>query len=166
MKAIVAMASNRAIGKGGRIPWHLPEDFKFFKAATIGHSIIMGRKTYESIGKPLPGRKNIVLSRTMPETDGVTILRSLDEIKGPIEDCDLFVIGGEEIYRLLLPHCGEIYVTHVPCEIEGDTFFPEFEKDFDSGEKLLETPDFTVILYRRIREACSIAVSSTSNQSA
>ena len=152
MKAIVAMASNRAIGSGGKIPWHLPEDFKFFKATTIGHAIIMGRKTYESIGMPLPGRENIVLSRTMPAFDGVTILRSLDQIKDITDGRDLFVIGGEEIYRLLLPRCNEIYVTHVPREIQGDTFFPEFEKDFDLGKKLHETPDSTIILYRRTRK--------------
>ncbi len=150
MKAIVAMAQNRVIGNGGAIPWHLPEDFKFFKATTMGHAIIMGRKTYDSIGKPLPGRENIVLSRTMPESPGITVVRSPEELKEPADGRDLFVIGGEEIYRLLLPRCGEIFVTHVSKAIEGDTRFPEFENDFDSGEKVLETPDFTTFRYRRV----------------
>lgn len=144
IKAIVAMAENRVIGNAGAIPWHLPEDFKFFKATTIGHAILMGRKTYESIGKPLPGRENIVLSRTMPETPGVTVTRSLDELKEPTDGRDLFVIGGEEIYRLLLPKVQELYVTKVPRTIEGDTHFPEFESQFDAGTKVLETNDFSV----------------------
>ncbi len=150
IKAIVAMAENRVIGNAGAIPWHLPYDFKFFKATTMGHAILMGRKTYESIGKPLPGRENIVLSRTMPETAGVTILRSLDELKEPTDGRDLFVIGGEEIYRLLLPRVQELYVTMVPRTIEGDTRFPEFETRFDTGTKVLETNDFSVFRYNRM----------------
>ena len=150
MKAIVAMAANRVIGKSGTIPWHLPEDFKFFKATTLGHAIVMGRKTYESIGKPLPGRENIILSRTMPETPGITIVRSLEELREPTDGRDLFVIGGEEIYRLLLPRVQEIYVTKVPKTIEGDTRFPEFEPAFDQGELVLETPDFTTWRHRRL----------------
>jgi len=150
IKAIVAMAENRVIGNAGTIPWHLPEDFKFFKATTMGHTILMGRKTYESIGKPLPGRENIVLSRTMPETPGVTVIRSLDALKVTTEGRDLFVIGGEEIYRLLLPRIQELYVTKVPRVIAGDTRFPEFETQFDSGTKVLETADFSVWKFLRI----------------
>ena len=150
IKAIVAMAENRVIGNAGTIPWHLPEDFKFFKATTMGHAILMGRKTFESIGKPLPGRENIVLSRTMPETAGVIIIRSLDELKEPADGRDLFVIGGEEVYRLLLPRVQELYVTKVPQVIEGDTSFPEFEWAFDAGEQVLKTPDFNTWRYKRI----------------
>ena len=150
IKAIVAMAENRVIGNAGTIPWHLPEDFKFFKATTMGHAILMGRKTFESIGKPLPGRENIVLSRTMPKTAGVTIIRSLDELKEPADGRDLFVIGGEEVYRLLLPRVQELYVTKVPQVIEGDTSFPEFEWAFDAGEQVLKTPDFNTWRYKRI----------------
>ena len=149
IKAIVAMAENRVIGHAGTIPWHLPEDFKFFKATTIGHAILMGRKTYESIGKPLPGRENIILSRTMPETYGVTVIRSLDDLIEPTDGKDLFVIGGEEIYRLLLPRVQELYVTKVPRTIEGDTHFPNFESQFDTGTKVLETNDFTVWKFAR-----------------
>ena len=150
MKAIVAMSENRVIGNAGAIPWHLPEDFKFFKSTTMGHAIVMGRKTYESIGKALPGRENIILSRTMPETPGVTIVRSPEELKEPTDGRDLFVIGGAEIYRLLLPRYTELFVTKVPLVVEGDTFFPEFESEFDTGEKVLETPDFTTWRYRRM----------------
>ena len=154
IKAIVAMAENSVIGNAGTIPWHLPEDFKFFKATTMGHAILMGRKTYESIGKPLPGRENIVLSRTMPETSGVTVIRSLDELKeleNKLDGRDLFVIGGEEIYRLLLPRVQELYVTKVPRSIDGDTRFPEFKSQFDTGTKILETSDFSVWKYGRIQ---------------
>jgi len=154
IKAIVAMAENRVIGNAGTIPWHLPEDFKFFKATTMGHAILMGRKTYESIGKPLPGRENIVLSRTMQEEaipPGVTIVRSVEEVQEPTDRRDLFVIGGEEIYRLLLPRVQELYVTKVPRTIDGDTRFPEFESQFDAGTKVLATNDFTVWRYRLIQ---------------
>lgn len=151
IKAIVAMSENRVIGNGGKIPWHLPEDFKFFKATTIGHAIVMGRKTFESIGKPLPGRENIVLSRTMPETSGITIIRFPEQLLQLPNPDDYFVIGGEEIYRLLLPYCTELFVTKVPMTIEGDTFFPVFEDAFDSGELVLETPDFTTWRHRRIQ---------------
>ena len=143
------MAENRVIGNAGTIPWHLPEDFKFFKATTMGHAILMGRKTYESIGKPLPGRENIVLSRTMPETAGITVIRSLDELQEPSDGRDLFVIGGEEIYRLMFPRVQELYVTKVPRTIEGDTHFPEFESCFDVGTKILETSDLSVCRYTR-----------------
>jgi len=115
----------------------------------MGHAILMGRKTYASIGKPLPGRENIVLSRTMPETPGVTVIRSLDELKDPTDGRDLFVIGGEEIYRILLPQVQELYVTNVPRTIEGDTRFPEFESQFDAGTKVLETNDFSVWKFLR-----------------
>jgi len=154
IKAIVAMAEGHVIGNVGAIPWHLPEDFKFFKATTMGHAILMGRKTYESIGKPLPSRENIVLSRTMPDTSGVTVIRSLDDLKDledKLDGRDLFVIGGEEIYRLLLPRVQELYVTKVPRTIEGDTHFPDFESQFDAGTKVLETSDFSVWKYGRIQ---------------
>ena len=113
----------------------------------------MGRKTFESIGKPLPGRQNIILSRTIPDESvppGITVVRSTEELLQLPNADDFFVIGGAEIYKLLLPHCAELFVTKVPRIVEGDTFFPEFEKEFDRGEKVLETPDFTVWKYQRI----------------
>ena len=151
MKAIVAMAENRVIGAGNQIPWHLPEDLKFFKATTLGHTIIMGRKTYESIGRPLPGRQNLILSRSIPENtiEGITIVPSPEELIQLPGSEGFFVIGGAEIYRLLLPHCSELFVTKIPRNVDGDTFFPEFETEFDEGEKLLETADFTILHYRR-----------------
>jgi dihydrofolate reductase len=149
MKAIVAMAENRVIGNAGQIPWHLPEDLKFFKRTTLGHPIVMGRKTYDSIGKPLPGRQNIILSRTMPETQGVTIVRSPEDLLKLENNADFFVIGGAEIYKLLVPYCDELFVTRISREVEGDTYFPEFEEAFDSGEQVFETPYFTVFRHRK-----------------
>jgi dihydrofolate reductase len=149
MKAIVAMAQNRVIGAEGSIPWHLPEDLKFFKATTLGHAIVMGRKTYASLGRPLPGRQNIVLSRTMPATSDLIIVRSPEELLEREDHEEFFVIGGAEIYKLLLPACHELLVTYVPHEIIGDTFFPRFEAEFDAGETVLKTADFTTRLHRR-----------------
>jgi dihydrofolate reductase len=151
MKAIVAMAANRVIGAGNKIPWHLPEDLKFFKATTLGHPVIMGRKTYDSIGKPLPGRQNMILSRMMPETPGVTVFRSPEELLRLENSGDLFVIGGAEIYKLLLPWCDELIVTHVPKSVRGDAWFPEFEPAFNQGTTVYETPEFTTVRYERIR---------------
>ena len=103
LSAIVAMAANRVIGRDGSLPWHYPEDLKFFKRTTLGHPIIMGRATYESIGRALPGRLNIVLSSTLPPTDGITLIRSLDELSAVCPpDQKAFVIGGARLFEDLL----------------------------------------------------------------
>ncbi|OHE77626.1 MAG: hypothetical protein A3F67_10155 [Verrucomicrobia bacterium RIFCSPHIGHO2_12_FULL_41_10] len=152
MKAIAAMAKNRVIGVEGTIPWHLPEDFRFFKQTTLGHPIVMGRKTYKSLGKPLPGRQNIVLTRSPLAIPEVTVIHQPEELHElGIPSEEIFVIGGSEIYRLLLPKCDEILITHVHREVIGDTFFPAFENDFDEGTDVLENPDFTVKRYRRLQ---------------
>ena len=104
MIAIVAMSRNRAIGLEGRIPWHLSEDLKFFKRTTLGHVVLMGRKTYDSIGKPLPGRENWILSR-QAEIPGAQVFRSLEEIPAPPEGKNLYLIGGAELYAARLPRC-------------------------------------------------------------
>jgi dihydrofolate reductase len=135
MIAIAAMSRNRVIGADGKIPCYISEDLKFFKRTTLGHIIVMGRKTYDSLGKPLPGRENWVLSRGA-QIEGVTMLRSLDAIQEPSDGRKLYIIGGAELYTALLPTCSELLLTHVDHEVEGDTFFPDFEKDFDSGEVL------------------------------
>jgi dihydrofolate reductase len=150
MKAIVAMSENRIIGSSGAIPWHLPEDFKFFKATTLGHTIVMGRKTYESIGKPLPGRTNVVISRTLSNIPGATVVSHPECISTSDQYHNAFVIGGEEIYRSLLPFVQELYVTKVHRNVTGDAVFPEFESCFDTGEILLKTPDFTIFKFLRV----------------
>lgn len=138
--AIVAMASNRVIGRAGTLPWHFPEDLKFFKRTTLGHPILMGRTTYESIGRPLPGRQNIVLSRTMEPREGLTVIRDVAELPGVCPDAGpLFVIGGAQVYAELLPQCDGLYLTLVKEAHEGDTFLPHFEHLFDLKDVLEET---------------------------
>lgn len=150
MKAIMAMARNRVIGVSGGMPWHLPEEFRFFKKTTMGHAIVMGRRTYEAIGKPLPGRRNIVLSRTMESVPEVTVVKNLEELKKlNIPSAEIFVIGGADVFRLLLPECDELFITHVHRDVEGDTFLPPFEKEFEEGEIILETDDFNIHHYQR-----------------
>lgn len=141
LHAIAAMAKNRTIGLNGVMPWHLPADLKFFKRITSGHPILMGRKTWESLGRPLPNRRNLVLSRSMLPTPGAEILPSLDALAALGLQGDVFVIGGAEIYRLLMPHLDSIYLTHLPFVAEGDTFFPEFESEFPRSEVLESTPE-------------------------
>jgi dihydrofolate reductase len=148
MIAIAAMSRHRAIGLEGRIPWHLPEDLKFFKRTTLDHIVLMGRKTYDSIGKPLPGRENWVLSRTA-KIPGVRVIPSLDEIPEPPPEKNLYLIGGAELYAALLPRCTELLLTRVDLDTEGDAFFPPFEPDFDSGELLLATDQFQIHRHRR-----------------
>jgi len=132
MIAIAAMSRNRVIGVDGRIPWHISADLKFFKRTTLGHIVVMGRKTYDSLGKPLPGRENRVVSRDATIA-GVTMLRSLDEIQDPADGRQVYIIGGAQLYAALLPRCEELLLTRIDREVEGDTFFPEFENDFDNG---------------------------------
>lgn len=135
MIAIAAMSRNRVIGVDGRIPWHISEDLKFFKRTTLGHIIVMGRKTYDSIGKPLPGRENWVVSREA-DIAGVTVLRSFEAITEPTDGRQLYIIGGAQLYAALLPRCTELLLTRINREVEGDTFFPEFENSFHAGEIL------------------------------
>jgi len=139
---IVAISKNRAIGKDGKIPWYLPEDLKKFKARTQQHTILMGRKTYESIGKPLPKRRNIVVSRTMKKPEGVELelVSSLEEaLKLCPPDEESFIIGGAEIYAQTMDKIDRIYLTTVDRVVEGDAFYPEIPADFDvTGMELFE----------------------------
>jgi dihydrofolate reductase len=145
LSIIVAMSKNRVIGRDGKIPWHLSEDLKRFKQITMGHTIIMGRKTFESIGKTLPGRKNIVITRNPRfAPHGVTIAHSLnDAIREAGDDSEIFVIGGAEIFKEALPRASKLYLTLIERGFDGDAFFRDFDltKDYeileDSG--LLES---------------------------
>ena len=127
--AIVAMSSNRVIGRDGKLPWHLPEDLKFFKRTTMGHPILMGRKTFDSIGKPLPGRRNIVLSRTMPPREGVEIVSDISDLTAD-KDQTIFLIGGAQLFETLMPKCAGAYVTYIEQAYEGDVTLPPFEHLF------------------------------------
>lgn len=136
LSLIVAMAENRCIGIENRLPWHLPEDLKFFKRTTLGKPIIMGRKTFESIGKPLPGRTNIVITRNSNwQHDGVIVVNTLEAAtKEAAKACaidgvnEAVIIGGEQIYRLALTYVNRMYITRVKAVVAGDAFFPEFDE--------------------------------------
>lgn len=148
-KAIAAMSLNRVIGAGNKIPWHLPEDFKWFKQLTTGNVIVMGRKTFESIGRPLPNRETIVLSRSQFSHPGVRTIADLSEINLASEPREVFICGGAQIYAQTLPLCSDLYLTLVKREVDGDAFFPAFENLFEAVEELRDTPDFKILHYRR-----------------
>lgn len=149
VKAIAAMSLNRVIGRDNKIPWHLPEDFRWFKLCTTGQVILMGRKTFESLGRPLPNRANVVVTRSA-EIPDVEIVRDLEAFDPKAyEPKDVWVIGGAEIYAQLLPRCTDLYLTVVQREVEGDAVFPEFESEFEFVEVVLQNPEFEVRHYRR-----------------
>jgi dihydrofolate reductase len=150
-KAIAAMSLNRVIGAGNRIPWHLPEDFKWFKKMTTGQVIVMGRKTFESIGKPLPNRTTIVLTRSQrPIADVRTIsdLSQLDPRDAALAGREIFICGGAQLYQQALPLCSDLYLTLVQRVVEGETLFPPFEDQFELVEEVLDRPDFKILHYR------------------
>lgn len=126
---IAAMANNRVIGKDNQMPWHLPEDLKHFKAMTLGKPIVMGRKTFDSIGRALPGRHNIVISRQAKlAIDGVTCVNSFDAAIEAAGEClELVVIGGGQLYASTLKLADTLYLTEIDLDVEGDTHFPEWD---------------------------------------
>ncbi len=125
---IVAMANNRIIGKENQMPWHLPADFQWFKRCTMGKPVVMGRKTFESIGRPLPGRANIVISRnTDLSIDGVTVVSSVQDALEHLADKEeVMIIGGGSVYAECLPEADRLYLTFIDADIEGDTQFPDW----------------------------------------
>jgi dihydrofolate reductase len=147
--AIAAMSLNRVIGAGNKIPWHLPEDFKWFKQLTTGNVVVMGRKTFESIGKPLPNRETIILSRSHFNYPGVRTVSDLSEIDLAHETREVFICGGGQVYAQALPLCSDLFLTLVKREVEGDAFFPAFEDRFDLIEEIRDTPDFKILHYRQ-----------------
>jgi len=127
---IVAMSRNRTIGQGNALPWHLPADLKYFKRITLGKPIIMGRKTFESIGRPLPGRTNIIVTHELAyRANGCTVVHSIDEaISVAQAHEEVMVIGGATLFEQILPRAERIYLTEIDEEFAGDTFFPELEQ--------------------------------------
>ena len=117
-KAIAAMAKNRVIGNKGSIPWHIPEDFKWFKKNTIGQTLLMGRKTFESIGKPLPQRQTLILSRSNYRAKNTFTVSDMNSIEQAAQNETIWVAGGAEIYKLMLPQCEDLYLTRVNAEPE------------------------------------------------
>lgn len=133
LAAVVVTDLNNAIGKDNKLLCHLPADLKFFKATTMGSPIIMGRKTFESIGKILPGRKNIIISRNKDlKIEGAEVYSSFEEMLKNVKEEKAFIIGGAEIYKIAMPFISEIYRTLIKHEFEADTFFPDIKfVDFD-----------------------------------
>ena len=129
LSIIVAMAKNRTIGVNNTLPWRCPEDLKHFKALTMGHHMIMGRKTFDSIGKPLPGRTTVVVTRdTKLKIEGCLVAHSLpDAIKACAHDDQIFIVGGADIYAQSLPLADTLYITEIQQDVAGDAHFPEFD---------------------------------------
>jgi dihydrofolate reductase len=150
-QAIAAMAENRVIGSGNRIPWHLPADFQWFKRTTLGGLLVMGRRTFESIGRPLPGRRTAVFSRSGWSAPGVLTIANLPELQAlaATDPGPVWICGGAEIYRWLLPECADLYLTCVQGTPAGDAFFPPFEAEFTEVGVVLESPGFRVRHYHR-----------------
>jgi dihydrofolate reductase len=127
---IAAMAADRVIGMDNAMPWHLPADLAWFKRQTLDKPVIMGRRTWESIGRPLPGRLNIVISSQPGDAEGVNWVTSIDEaLQAAGEVDEVMVIGGGRIYEQLLPRADRLYLTHIDAEVVGDTTFPDFEPE-------------------------------------
>lgn len=148
--AVAAMAGNRVIGKDGRLPWHLPEDFKHFKNTTMGGVLLMGRKTWESIGeKPLPGREAWVLSRNLEPVEGATVLDSVDAALRIDTEKKVFVIGGAEVFAQAIPYCAEVVLTEVRGDYDGDVFLPAFEEQFQRKEFVRDTAEFAIYRFAR-----------------
>jgi len=147
LSLIVAAAQNGVIGRDNQLPWHLPQDLKYFKANTLGKPIVMGRKTFDSIGKPLPGRTNIVITRQANwHAQGVLVAQSVEDalaIGCAVRDeqqqlaNEIMVIGGAEIYRSALPIASRVYLTRIHADVEGDAYFPELPGD--QWQKISET---------------------------
>jgi dihydrofolate reductase len=147
-QAIAAVALNRVMGRGNQLPWHLPEDFKWFKRMTTGQVVVMGRKTFESIGKPLPNRETIVVSRAGRAYPGVRTVRALGDIDLAGEAREVFICGGAQLYAEALPLCSDLYLTWVKREVAGDVYFPAFEDRFVAVAELHDCTDFRIVHYR------------------
>ncbi len=174
---IVAVAENNAIGRNNELLWHIAEDLKYFKSTTTGHPVIMGRKTYESIGRPLPGRRNIVVTRGVrlyngatvcnipvpeiknPQTTSFEIMNNLDDVvkMGKESEKEFFVMGGGELYKQTFPFAQRLYITRIYAEADGaDTFFPQIDENdwkvINCGERITDPEngiDFQFIVYER-----------------
>lgn len=141
---IAAVGKNLEIGKDNKLLWRIPNDQKYFKETTINKTVVMGRKTYESMGKPLKNRKNIVLTRGKLNIDNVEIVNNYKEILNREEE--IFIIGGEQIYKKFLPYADNLYLTEINASQEADTYFPEFNKDLYEKE-ILKTEEYNDIEY-------------------
>ncbi len=149
IELIVAMDSNRVIGKNGKMPWYIPDELKSFKAITTGHNVIMGRKTLESIGKALPNRVNICVSKSLSDFKGVRLVDDLSKLPDVVDyDKRIFIIGGSEMYKLFLPHATVLHVSVVKGDYEGDTYFPQI---IDDEWKTIVEVDMGSFVYKKLR---------------
>lgn len=148
---LVAMTADRIIGHQGGLPWDIPEDLALFRRLTIGHTLVMGRKTFESIGRPLPQRINIVVSRSMPPMDGVIVCPDFSSAvaRASREGGKVFFIGGQEIYRQALPLAGKLSVSWIKKDYAGDCRFPAFRQSDWLIEQEWDYPEFRHIIYQR-----------------
>ena len=151
LTAIVAMTAERVIGKDGGLPWHLPEDLKLFKRHTTGHPIVMGRKTWDSIGKPLPNRQSIVLTRdTTWSAEGAEVIHRPEDLQNiQLIDPQVYIIGGAQVYNLFLPITDELLVSHIYQNYPGDTRLPPFEDQFPNVTVEEKYETFELRRYRR-----------------
>ena len=154
INVIVAMTKSRVIGKDGALPWHLSEDLKLFKAHTTGNIIIMGRKTFDSIGRPLPNRRNIVVSKSIKEAEkvaGVEYYPDLDHAIAAAQEGDgrIFIIGGASIYHQMIEKADRLYISMVDGEYEGDTYFPEVKDDIWTVVATEPHTGFSLKIYER-----------------
>ena len=149
--AIVAMSENRCIGNHGKLPWHLPEEYAWFKQKTMGGTLIMGRKTYKSIGKPLPGRETVVLSRssTIKDVHTCNDLSHLEDILKPLPQ-PYWICGGVDVYRQFLRSCDLLYLSRIKRVVSGDAFFSPFEDKFELDQVIYDGNDFQVERWRRL----------------
>lgn len=157
---IWAMGRNNALGCKNRMPWYIPADFAYFKKVTMGKPVIMGRKTFESIGKPLPGRKNIVITRdTGYNPQGCIVVNSIEKAMEYTEEKEVFIIGGAEIYKEFLPIADRLYITLIEKEFEADAFFPEIDYSqwkqisCETGIKDEKNPyEYKWLVYERVKQ--------------
>lgn len=151
---IVAIGPNGVIGNNNELLWHITEDMRYFRSVTSGHPVIMGRKTYDSIGRPLPKRENVVITRQDIDIEGCRVVHSLDEALSLFDAShEIFIIGGAEIYAMALPRAHRLYITRVGGDFEGDTHFPEWnpaqwqlthQQPFERGEQFEHPFSFEV----------------------
>lgn len=149
---LVAMTRDRVIGRGGAMPWHLPAELRFFRELTVGHPVVMGRRTYEAIGRPLPQRRNLVLSRTLPPAPGIEVCRDFPEaLARLVGAAKVFFIGGREIFEEALPVADVLRISWIERKYPGDVFFPDV--DWNAWQAVEENayPQFRHVVYRRVR---------------
>ena len=149
---LAAVGANLVIGRGGDMPWHLPEDLAHFKATTIGHTMVMGRKTYDTIGRALPGRRTVVITRQQDwHAPGAEVAHSLAEALALAGPTEVFIIGGSEVYRQAMPFANQMMLTEIEQSPEGDAFFPAFEADHWHQIARQAHEGFAFVTYERNR---------------